>query len=533
MATSPAAHPDGRRVGQPHGRHDRARAVPRRRVTTPSSCSTPMPTATSARRPRSSASSTAPIPRRSSCASTPATSPTAARTTSRLIRDYPDRIRLRPPQAGRPGDPRRRVQEEQLGFAPGGAPRRDGRAAARRAGHAGRARRRSPRSTGTCSASSSRTCTRATPTVPLPDRDPDPASTSRRAASARAGRSPPAAPARHGRSEERRHDHPRRGHRHGPHRRPTTRRKLAHVISGSTVSVVTDVNRARAEEVAAILGGARVVDDGLELIASRRRRCRPGRPRSGRTHAAVRPGVHRRRQARHVRKAARARPCRNAKQILEAEVALGRRLVIVGFMRRYDPGLPAGQGRARRRARSASALILHNVHRNPTVPRVVHELHDDDRLDDPRGRHHPLAAGRGDRRGPGHPAEADAKARVAAPPGPAVRGVHDRVRDPRRPSSSSPTASTATTSAASSWARTGRRRHDQPDRRRAGRRPGSTREPVPPSWRDRFGDAYTRRAAGVDQRPRAGRDRRRPARGRATRRRGSPSSASRRSTGCR
>ena len=40
--------------------------------------------------------------------------------------------------------------------------------------------------------------------------------------------------------------------------------------------------------------------------------------------------------------------------------------------------------------------MLHNVHRNATRRRGVHELHDDDRLDDPRGRHHPLAARRGD-----------------------------------------------------------------------------------------------------------------------------------------
>ena len=34
--------------------------------------------------------------------------------------------------------------------------------------------------------------------------------------------------------------------------------KLAHAISGSTVAAVTDINRARAEQVAAEIGGATV-----------------------------------------------------------------------------------------------------------------------------------------------------------------------------------------------------------------------------------------------------------------------------------
>ena len=44
--------------------------------------------------------------------------------------------------------------------------------------------------------------------------------------------------------------------------------KLAYLISGSTVSAVTDINRGRAEQVAAEVGGARVHDDGHALITS-------------------------------------------------------------------------------------------------------------------------------------------------------------------------------------------------------------------------------------------------------------------------
>jgi myo-inositol 2-dehydrogenase / D-chiro-inositol 1-dehydrogenase len=73
-----------------------------------------------------------------------------------------------------------------------------------------------------------------------------------------------------------------------------------------------------------------------------------------------------------------------ARRVLEAEVALGRRLVQVGFMRRYDPGyadmkhrLDAGQ--------VGAPVLVHCAHRNPAVPRsfgsdmiitdtVVHEM---------------------------------------------------------------------------------------------------------------------------------------------------------------
>jgi predicted dehydrogenase len=44
--------------------------------------------------------------------------------------------------------------------------------------------------------------------------------------------------------------------------------RLASAVFGSTVSVVTDIDRARAEQVAAAIGGARVAADGFELIRS-------------------------------------------------------------------------------------------------------------------------------------------------------------------------------------------------------------------------------------------------------------------------
>ena len=133
--------------------------------------------------------------------------------------------------------------------------------------------------------------------------------------------------------------------------------------------------------------------------------------------------------------------------------------------------------------------MLHNVHRNATVPEsytsfmtmtdsMIHEVDTT-----------PLAARRGDHRGPGHRTAAYAE-RVPASPGPAVRRLHDGVRDPvhgrvlrqlpvrvRRP------------------LRAGRLRGHglaaQPGRRRAGDRRRRTSSPVPPNWRVRFGAAYT------------------------------------------
>ena len=62
--------------------------------------------------------------------------------------------------------------------------------------------------------------------------------------------------------------------------------------------------------------------------------------------------------------------------ILAAEVAHGKRLVIVGYMRRYDPGYRQVKG-AWDAGTIGDALVLHNVHRNAHGRRGVHELHYD------------------------------------------------------------------------------------------------------------------------------------------------------------
>lgn len=141
--------------------------------------------------------------------------------------------------------------------------------------------------------------------------------------------------------------------------------KLAQAISGSTVSAVTDIDRERAERVAADVGGARVVADGFELIkaddvdavviAS-----------IGETHAAFTLAcIEAGKPVLCEKPLAPTTP--ECVRILDAEVAHGKRLAIVGFMRRYDPGY--GQVKASLDSGAiGDALILHNIHRNPAVP---------------------------------------------------------------------------------------------------------------------------------------------------------------------
>ena len=141
-------------------------------------------------------------------------------------------------------------------------------------------------------------------------------------------------------------------------------RKLVNVINGSTVSAVTDVNRTRAGEVAAALGGVRVFDNGLDLIASDDVDAVLVTS-IGPTHAeyvlaciaAGKPVMCEKPLAPTVPE---------CEQILAAESAFGKRLVIVGYMRRYDPGYRQVKASLESGA-IGDALILHNVHRNATV----------------------------------------------------------------------------------------------------------------------------------------------------------------------
>jgi len=142
-------------------------------------------------------------------------------------------------------------------------------------------------------------------------------------------------------------------------------RRITEVIPGGRVAAVTDVDLDRAGQVAAGLPGARVHPTGQDLIAD------PGVDAVlvtswGATHeeyvlAAISAGK------RVFCEKPLAPTAAGALRIVEAEMAAGRRLVQVGFMRRYDAGynalkdaLDAGQ--------VGAPLVMHCAHRNPSVP---------------------------------------------------------------------------------------------------------------------------------------------------------------------
>ena len=157
-------------------------------------------------------------------------------------------------------------------------------------------------------------------------------------------------------------------------------------------------------------------------------------------------------------------------------------------MRRYDPGYrqvkaSLESGRDRRRADPPQRAPQRHGRR------VVHELHDDDRLDDPRGRHHPLAPGRGDHRRPGR----------RRPSG--RRKAFPHLQDPQFAMFTTETGILSTVEFFANCqygydvrcelvGSLGTASMTNPGLVQRSPR-GSRREHIPPDWRDRFGAAYT------------------------------------------
>jgi myo-inositol 2-dehydrogenase/D-chiro-inositol 1-dehydrogenase len=142
-------------------------------------------------------------------------------------------------------------------------------------------------------------------------------------------------------------------------------RRLTHVLSGSRVVAVTDVDAARARAVADGVPGSRALPTGQDvvrddevdavLVAS-----------WGPTHeeyvlACIEAG----------KPVFCEKPLATTEEaclrILDAEVAGGRRLVQVGYMRRYDAAYRAMKDVVDSGAIGAP-LLVHSRHRNPSVP---------------------------------------------------------------------------------------------------------------------------------------------------------------------
>lgn len=143
--------------------------------------------------------------------------------------------------------------------------------------------------------------------------------------------------------------------------------RITRITSGASVTVVTDIDPALAEQAAAEAGGTRIAADGAELIAAAD--VDTVLVTSwGPTHAEHVLGAIAAGKPVFCEKPL-ATTVEDCLRIMEAEQAHGSRLVQVGFMRRYDPGYrelkeiisSGGIGRP---------LMMHCAHRNRAVPEV-------------------------------------------------------------------------------------------------------------------------------------------------------------------
>ncbi len=142
-------------------------------------------------------------------------------------------------------------------------------------------------------------------------------------------------------------------------------RRLTQVLAGCSVVAVTDVDPARAQEVADRVPGARVHATGQEVIADEQ------------VDAVLVTSWGPTHEEYVLASIAAGKPVFCEKplaetqeaclRIIDAEVAAGRRLVQVGYMRRYDAGYRALKDVVDS-GDIGAPLIVHCAHRNPSVP---------------------------------------------------------------------------------------------------------------------------------------------------------------------
>ena len=141
-------------------------------------------------------------------------------------------------------------------------------------------------------------------------------------------------------------------------------RRITEVLSGAVVTAVTDVDKARAEEVAK-RRGARVCADAASLIAADDVDavlvCSWG---PAHIEAAL-PGLAAGKPLFVEKPLAVSQE--DCLKIIDAEVKLGRRLIQVGYMRRYDAAYAALKATIDSGAIGAP-LMYHAAHRNASVP---------------------------------------------------------------------------------------------------------------------------------------------------------------------
>jgi myo-inositol 2-dehydrogenase/D-chiro-inositol 1-dehydrogenase len=142
-------------------------------------------------------------------------------------------------------------------------------------------------------------------------------------------------------------------------------RRLTQVVSGAQVVAVADADQAVAEKVAANLAGVRVHPTGADVIADPDVEavivCSWGPTHEEYVVASVEAGKP------VFCEKPLATTTEACLRIIEAEVKAGRRLVQVGFMRRYDSDYRALKSVVDAGTVGAP-LIFYSTHRNPSVP---------------------------------------------------------------------------------------------------------------------------------------------------------------------
>ena len=142
-------------------------------------------------------------------------------------------------------------------------------------------------------------------------------------------------------------------------------RRIQQVLAGAEIVALSDYSPQAAKAVQADLApDATVYERGEDLVAADNVDailvCSTGSTHEAYVLAAIEAG----------------KPCfcekplattaGGAKRIVDAEVAAGKRLVQVGFMRRYDTGYVALKDAVDKR--TGAPIMVHAAHRNPTVP---------------------------------------------------------------------------------------------------------------------------------------------------------------------
>jgi myo-inositol 2-dehydrogenase/D-chiro-inositol 1-dehydrogenase len=140
-------------------------------------------------------------------------------------------------------------------------------------------------------------------------------------------------------------------------------RRITQALSGAQVVAVTDIDSARAQQLAGAIGG-RAEKTGQKLIAAED------------VDAVIVTSIGSTHEEFVLAAIAAGKPvfCEKplattaaaCKRILDAEVAFGKRLVQVGFMRRYDAGYRMLKAAVDQGVIGAP-LMAHCAHRNPTV----------------------------------------------------------------------------------------------------------------------------------------------------------------------